>query len=415
MKIIIDKSKGPVVFLGSMNSMPMMYALELKKLGVDVLYFVDVPEKDTLSRPENHFKSITYPYPDWIIEFSLKSQVLVVLFPEYYSKKIKNYVLKKTGVEAQCYVTNGFFTSLVPRLTCQNTATAALAFGSDFHTWADCEASHELAIDFRRKSIFRYMPKILSGKIIKAIVKKQYLGFSKSNKVIYFPKGFHKRGDEVIERLKNANVNIAARYDVSAIPLEGRSTLYKEQGEKLVFFSGVRFMFETSDEGDGSINKGNDIIIEGLKQYYLTNPNIEIHFVEKGPDVDRAKQICENSGLDKVIIWHKEMKFNELLSLYEISDICFDQCGKHWIGAIGGYALYLGKPLIANDEITHLSDVWPKKNPVCSAKTSDEVFEQIKKLEDISYRKKISQDSVVFAKEYFSPEAFMNNHFEVSN
>ena len=59
-KIEIDKTHL-IVFLGTMNAMPMMYAWELKKLGYRVLYFVDRPQSDTLSRPENHFPEISYP------------------------------------------------------------------------------------------------------------------------------------------------------------------------------------------------------------------------------------------------------------------------------------------------------------------------------------------------------------------
>jgi hypothetical protein len=58
---------GVIIFFGTMNAMPMMYAHELRNLGQDVIYFVDVPEKNTLCRPENHFPSISYPYPDWVV------------------------------------------------------------------------------------------------------------------------------------------------------------------------------------------------------------------------------------------------------------------------------------------------------------------------------------------------------------
>lgn len=413
MNIEIDVKKGPVVFLGGMNAMPMMYALELREQGVEVLYFVDVPESDTLSRPENHFDSISYPYPSWIIEFILKSQILVALFPKFFSRKIKSTVFNIAGVEAQCYITNGFFTCLTPYISSDATKVIALSHGSDFHAWADTEKSSELSEDYSSKSIFKYLPRFISINFIQKIVERQYLGFSKSNKVVYFPRGFHDRGDEVIGKLEGAGVDVSARYDVSEIPIEGISRDYKERGDKLVIFSGVRFLYDSLGEGAASINKGNDIIIEGLAKYYFTNPNIEIHFVEKGPDVEKAKQMCLELGLNEVITWHKEMKFQNLLDLYERSDICFDQCGSHWIGAIGGYALYLGRPLIANEEVTTKSGFWPKENPICTAKTAVEVFERMLELESPAYHKKISRESIVFARDYFSPGAFIKNNFTI--
>ena len=75
------EAPGAILFFGSMNNMPMMYARELRRLGQDVIYFVDVPADDTLSRPECHYSDISHPYPDWIVEFVLPSQLLANVFP----------------------------------------------------------------------------------------------------------------------------------------------------------------------------------------------------------------------------------------------------------------------------------------------------------------------------------------------
>ena len=80
------------------------------------------------------------------------------------------------------------------------------------------------------------------------------------------------------------------------------------------------------------------------------------------------------------------MKFYELLRLYQQSDICFDQVGKHWIGAIGGYALWLGKPLIANDERPVRQGVWSINNPILSAQNEVEVFKNLEYLKNDKLR-----------------------------
>ena len=59
---------GLCVFLGNMNAMPMMYALELKRVGYEVRYLVDADKRNLLSRPEHQYASINYPYDDWIKE-----------------------------------------------------------------------------------------------------------------------------------------------------------------------------------------------------------------------------------------------------------------------------------------------------------------------------------------------------------
>ena len=76
---------GIIIFLGTMNAMPMHYAMELRKLNQEVVYFVDEKKENTLHRPECHFKnSISYPYPDWIIEFIIPSKLLISIFPQFF-------------------------------------------------------------------------------------------------------------------------------------------------------------------------------------------------------------------------------------------------------------------------------------------------------------------------------------------
>jgi hypothetical protein len=97
------------------------------------------------------------------------------------------------------------------------------------------------------------------------------------------------------------------------------------------------------------------------------------------------------------------MPFRELLHLYRLADICFDQVGDHWIGAIGFYALWLGKPLIANPERAVRSGAWPADHPICSARTADEIFEWLKRLEDPALRQGLSERSKIFAEQHLHP------------
>lgn len=166
-------------------------------------------------------------------------------------------------------------------------------------------------------------------------------------------------------------------------------------------------------DGNKGYSKGNDLIIEGIAKYLTENPDIQVHFVEKGEDVHYAKELCRKLGLEQVIVWHKEMPFYDLLDLYLNSDICFDQLGEHWIGAIGGYALWLGKPLIANAELAVQSGVWPLENPVCSARTSDEVYEWLVRLEDTEFRRKISDSSKEFVEAYMGARKALTEIFEL--
>lgn len=400
--------------MGSMNAMPMMYAHELKKLGYEVIYFVDNLKKDTLSRPENHFPGINYPYPTWIIEWILPSQIFLPLFPRLFSALYQRKIRHITKKEIGCFVLNGLFVSLSPYLQrCSN--KIALSHGSDLDVWANIEGVKILNKSFNKRSIFKYLPKILTRVLINYIVKKQYFGYGRSNAVIYFPLGFNSEGDKVIRKLTNLGVNYVPRYDISFEPLAGQTQNFKNPTATLEIFSGVRFLFRTFPDGNKGYNKGNDIIIEGIAKYFSINPNIRIHFVEKGEDVFYAKELCRKLGLEKVVVWHKEMPFKDMLSLYHDSDICFDQVGQHWIGAIGGYALWLGKPLIANPDTAVRSGVWPIDNPICAARNSEEVCQWLVRLENPSVRRKISEDSKQFVDTYMGPIRTLNCLFNLEN
>lgn len=410
-KISIRKDGGPIVFLGSMNAMPMMYALELRKKGYDVLYFVDRPVSDALSRPENHFSEITYPYPDWIVEFFLPSQIALPYMRRCFAKKIKREVFARRRGDVQVYILNGLFISLAPYLG-QDSVRVALSHGSDLDSWADVDGMADLSISFRRRSVFKYLPFFAVRPLIAIAVRRQYGGAAACGCVVYFPKGFNEFGDRVLRRLSSGGVRILERYDVSFEPLKNESRGFKEPGENLIVLSAVRFLFRTFVEGNEGYSKGNDIIIDGLARYCNENPRVQVHFVEKGPDVQLAKEMCQEKGLGANVIWHKEMRFIELLDLYRQADICFDQVGQHWIGAVGGYALWLGKPLIANDERPVRTGFWPKDNPVFSAASAEDVYRHLKALTDPDIRRKASIESKRFAEYHMSPSRLLSDLFE---
>ena len=173
----------------------------------------------------------------------------------------------------------------------------------------------------------------------------------------------------------------------------------------------VRFLYKTFPEGNFDYNKGNNIIIEGLAKYYAINKNIIIHFVNKGEDVIHAKKMCDELGLGEAVMWHEEMPFNELTDYMQSADVCIDQVGTHWIGA-GVYAMWLGKPLIANADRAVEVGVWPTENPVCNSRTPDQICEALMMLENSHYRNKIGIESHEFVKKNMDVMQTLNQVFD---
>ncbi len=408
MKKILLEEEGIILFFGTMNAMPMMYAQELRKMGQKVVYFVDVAKNDKLSRPEYHFLDVKYPYPEWIIEFFLPSQLFISLFPYFTLRLMLNSIpknLRRKKVKA--VFMGGQFISFAKFLN-SYTAKYYLSYGSDLENWCDLSCLKDLLISMRKKSIFQYLPKIISYWLLRKILQNNSNGSLITDAVLYFPKNMSVQGDLIVNKLIKNGVQYIPRYDISFDLFLNIDRTYKKMKKKLVIVSAVRFFYENIPDIYINEYKGNDKIIDGLTKYFKRNPNIEIHFFEKGPNVDAAKTRCKNLGLSQVIVWHKEAPLTELLKLYEQAHICFDQVGNHWVGAIGMYALYMGKSLIANtNNLGFLGDI-----PALNASTSEDIFKALVKLESPNLRKELYDKGKLFAEEKLHPKLVLNQLVE---
>ena len=396
-KIDLNKNKI-IIFLGTMNAMPMHYAMELRKLNQEVVYFVDEKKENTLHRPECHFKnSISYPYPDWIIEFIIPSKLLISIFPQFFKfillKSLPNKY-KNKKIKAIFY--SGFYVSLIKLF--KNNINIFLSYGSDLEYFCNVDLIDELAEDFKNKSFTRYLPKRLVYTIISKVVNNQFIGAKKSDYVLFFPRGNSIKGDKVINELIENNVKYIERYDDMYIDdFKSYEKKSKFGDNELVILCATRFSYTNLTLNDQE-NKGNDIIIKGIAKYIQsTNRKIVIHFFEKGQDVNEAKKLCKELKIENNIIWHKTMPMHELFKLYEKSHICFDQLGNNWLGAIGVFAILLGIPLISN------VSKYKVPLPVVNATNEEEVYEGLVQLENEDFYERISSESREYAVKNLTP------------
>ncbi len=389
---------GIILFLGTMNAMPMHYAMELRKLNQEVVYFVDEKKENTLHRPECHFKnSISYPYPEWIVEFIVPSQLLIALFPKVFKfLLLKSLPTKYKNTKIKAIFYSGFYVSLINLFP--NNINIFLSYGSDLEYFCNIDLIDELSEDFKSKSFTRYLPKKLVHIIIQKVVNNQFQGAKESDYVLFFPEGNSVKGDKVINELIDNNVKYIERYDDMYIDdFKCYEKTSKFEDNELVILCATRFSYSNLTLNDQE-NKGNDIIIRGIAKYIQnTNKKILIHFFEKGQDVNEAKKLCKELGIENNIIWHKPMPMHELFKLYEQSHICFDQLGNNWLGAVGVFAILLGIPLISNVSKYKVSI------PVLNATNEEEVYRGLIQLENRELYERISLESKKYAIENLTP------------
>jgi len=382
-------------FIGSMNAMPMHYALKFKEDGFDVKYIVETPKDNMLMRPEYHFKDIKYPYPEWIKEIPFKKTMFRLLFNRYFTREFYNELKDCDVIFFNHYGhhISSYFDDKIIKV--------GLFSGADLDV--TCNYAHILdSIKDENNLIVKKLKKILLTKYIDRYRK----GIQSYDILSYFPVGLNPVGDNLIKEimLDKPFIDIR-RYDINFKEIKGLEYVGAKKDKKLIIFSPVRFLIKTT-KYNSFVYKGNDLIIKAIAKYYKINRDIEVHFVEKGSkeNLEIAKKLCKDLGIDDIVIWHKEMSLDNLLELYKKADILFDQVGRHWLGAIGIYALYMGKPLIANARLDVFENLWGKDIPILNATTVDEIFNHLKDCESYEYRSKVGKLSHIFAKEKIDTE-----------
>jgi glycosyltransferase involved in cell wall biosynthesis len=218
-------------------------------------------------------------------------------------------------------------------------------------------------------------------------------------------------GDKLIDEIMRGKEFIDIRRHVLNLKETGIKYIPPQDNRKLVLLSGVRFLIKTTEHNKFAY-KGNDLIIKAIAKFYNLKKDIEVHFIEKGSkdNIEIAKKLCRDFGIEEIVIWHKEMPLEELLNLYEESDIIFDQVGNHWMGAIGVYALYMGKPLIANARLDVFKDIWGEDIPILNASTVNEIFNHLIACQNYEYRKEVSKASHEFAKAKLDNSSIYNQY-----
>ena len=127
----------------------------------------------------------------------------------------------------------------------------------------------------------------------------------------------------------------------------------------------------------------------------------------KGPEADLklAHQLCQELGLVEGVTWHQPVSLAQLLDMYEQSDVCIDQVGNHWMGAIGFHALYMGRPLIANARPDVFERQWGRSTPILQATTEGEIVEHLIRCEDLAFRERVALEGHKFAVENLDAES----------
>jgi hypothetical protein len=189
-------------------------------------------------------------------------------------------------------------------------------------------------------------------------------------------------------------------FDEKAIKL--REELRYELDSDFIIFHPSRQHWEAQRHPDWE--KGNDIFIKGLAQFISeVNPKASAVFVEWGKFVDESKKLIEELGISHKIKWIPLQPNRQMIRYIQATDLLADQ---FFLGAFGTTmprALACGKPamLYLNEQIHQWC--FEELPPVINTKTSEDVFQGLKKLYlDHDWAKNLANSGRLWYEKYHS-------------
>lgn len=392
-----------IAFVGNTNCMPFRYAKRLKEMGHNVKFYITYTQQEKLHRPEFIFPDITYPYPSWIKENLPSANRLQGIFPKMFYKTMIDELNNFEFV-----VLNDIWHILAPYLN-----KDIIIFNMGTGTDIDMNARLDLipaklqstSILFRPIKYFLCLARTLS-------VRK---GLKRGNVLSYFLEGIVPEMDSMIEKIKGDKNYL--RFNKFALSTDWVDYYPPTKKDKIILFSATRFLFQGPFEipYNSWENKGNNIMLEGIAKFYTkTNIELDIHLVEKGKDVELAKQISKNLGIEHMITWHSEMSQANIIDWYKKSDILFDQLANHMTGFASYDPMLIGRPVIANGRPEVFTKHYGEPLPVCQASNSNEVCMWLEKLvPDYTLRVSIGKNAREVLLKNFDIDRYLESLLEI--
>jgi glycosyltransferase involved in cell wall biosynthesis len=144
---------------------------------------------------------------------------------------------------------------------------------------------------------------------------------------------------------------------------------FKQVREKydVVVFSHVRQNGYELSEDRKIYEKGNEFVIQAFAKFLEKKRNSCLILFEYGMDIDSAKRLIKQLGIEEHVIWMPKMQRKEIMAGLMMADICCGEFKNSWLTCgVVNECLAIGKPLIhyRNDELykNNYKDLYPVLN-----------------------------------------------------
>lgn len=389
-------------FLGNANNYPFMLARAIKRLGHEVTFVVDSEAR--LNRPEGRYHEVPLPYPPWIVDCSPLKPWNYPPIPGRAGEAIR--LLR----DCDALVLNEFGPSLWQSV---RKPALMLLTGTDLEVLADPQYADFVAPDsigdmglLRRMFSWR---KVRSARKLRnhflRLIEAQRSAIRNAVAVAYFPAGMLPNADRLLQEV---GVEADRRVFFLQADIERYQYAPYPVNRTLRLFNVARITWRKPREHFVCEldYKGTDILIRGLGMFVRQSGTaIDIRLVRKGADVEAARGLAQDEGIEHCVTWLDELDQGLLHDEYTNADIVTEHFGKGSIGMGALDAMATGRPVIANASPEIFRAAVGETPPVCHATTPEQVCDQLLRLAaDRGLRADIGRQSRAYAEKYFTPE-----------
>lgn len=337
-----------ILHAGNMVNAGYVIAKQLRKDGISVDLLMEKNPRPT-SDPIHFDSSLQGKYPDWILFFDKKKWI-------WKYEVIKHMRNKKYDI-IHAYVEFPIFANFTA------IPFVAITQGSDFR---------ELAFE-----------KSLRGLLLRK-------AYKKARAILYMQPDHHPLFLKL--KLKNG-IFIPAPWDVEFF--KHKKIGKNQYGEKFVIFHPTSLNWSL---------KGNDIFLKGFANFVKKNKNSILLITPNGVDRNRTDELISNLGISNYIDFIGPLSKQEMLNYYNICDVVADQFIIGSMGAVSLETMLCEKPLISFIDKNLHEKLYPKSPPIAIASNSEEVKNQLEKLQDIELRINLGKEGRKWVMENHSPE-----------
>ncbi|MFC1674300.1 glycosyltransferase [Candidatus Omnitrophota bacterium] len=219
---------------------------------------------------------------------------------------------------------------------------------------------------------------------------------------------------EIVNRLKLSR----ARFFLPMVPLDTQK--YSRRNSQCLFklkesyACDWLFLHPSRQEWTRDIpdNKGNDKLFRAFMRFVKSGNNAKMIVFEKGRDVAESKKLVMSLDIGNYVVWLKEQGKEDLINLYSISDIVFDQFNIGSPGLITWEALSVGIPTFV-----YMGEIWKdyikELPPVINVSTEEGIFKMICKLcQERKVLGDIGASSRAWIMKYFHWERVIERYIE---